>query len=69
MRPLLSLRPKGQRSATKLSLSVPRALGCAPASPGKAGSGGPLAPSLCLSVSGTRGLQAAFDTGTARPIQ
>lgn len=30
---------------------------------------GPLAPSLCLFVSGTRGLQAAFDTGTAHPIQ
>lgn len=30
---------------------------------------GPLAPSLCLFVSGTRSLQAAFDTGTAHPIQ
>lgn len=30
---------------------------------------GPLAPPLRLFVSGTRGLQVAFDTGTAHPIQ
>lgn len=30
---------------------------------------GPLALSFCLFISGTRGLQAAFDTGTAHPIQ